>query len=248
LVVIAGSSGCDMVVDAVHRARCVGLSVRRGYHFVPRDIFGRRLRLPFRLKQKLDKILRRCFTGNPRRFGFPRPDHDFFESHPIVNSLVLHHLGHGDITLYRDASAFDGQEVVFKDGARQRFDLILLATGYRLHHPFIGHRHLNWRGAAPHMYLIAFHPEYDTLFVAGLVEAAGLGWEGRNEQAELIARYIQACEHDTLEARAFRSLKREPFPDMRGGVRYLALDRMAYYVHKDTYRRTVRAHITTFKT
>src|SRR5690606_12914048 len=35
LIVGAGTSGCDIAVDAVHRADKVGLSVRRGYYFVP---------------------------------------------------------------------------------------------------------------------------------------------------------------------------------------------------------------------
>jgi hypothetical protein len=250
LIVGAGNSGCDIVVDAVHRARFVGLSVRRGYHFVPKYIFGRpadtvggRIKLPFPLKQRIDKLLLGCFTGNPRRFGFPRPDHDLYESHPIVNSLVLHHLGHGDITLFKDVARLDGDAVVFRDGTRRDFDLILTATGYKLHFPFIDRRHLNWRGAAPHFYLNAFHPVYDNLFLAGMVEAAGLGWEGRNEQAELIARYIEGTEKNAPKALAFRKLKSGPFPDMRGGVDYIKLDRMAYYVHKDTYRAAVRRHI-----
>ena len=250
LIVGAGNSGCDIVVDAVHRARFVGLSVRRGYHFVPKYVFGRpadtvggRIKLPFPLKQRLDKILLRCFTGNPQRFGFPRPDHDLYESHPVVNSLVLHHLGHGDIALFKDVARLDGETVVFRDGTRHDFDLVLTATGYKLHYPFIDRRHLNWRGAAPHLYLNAFHPDYDNLFIAGLVEAAGLGWEGRNEQAELIARYIKGIDEQTPAARAFRKLKRGAFPDMRGGVDYLKVDRMAYYVHKDTYRTAVRRHI-----
>ncbi|MCB2166435.1 MAG: NAD(P)/FAD-dependent oxidoreductase [Deltaproteobacteria bacterium] len=254
LIVGAGNSGCDIVVDAVHRARFVGLSVRRGYHFVPKYVFGRpadtvggRIKLPFALKQRLDKVLLKCFTGDPQRFGFPKPDHDLYESHPIVNSLVLHHIGHGDITLFKDIARLDGDEVVFRDGTRQAFDLILTATGYKLHYPFIDKRYLNWQGAAPHFYLNAFHPEYDNLFIAGLVEAAGLGWEGRNEQAELIARFIQGIERNQAAAIAFQNLKRAPFPDMRGGVNYLKLDRMAYYVHKDTYRATVGRHLREFQ-
>ena len=254
LVVGAGNSGCDIVVDAVHRARFVGMSVRRGYHFVPKYIFGRpadaiggRIKLPFALKRRIDAILLKWFTGDPQRFGFPKPDHDLYESHPIVNSLVLHHIGHGDITMFKDVKRLDGDAVVFRDGTRQAFDLILTATGYKLHYPFIDDRHLNWQGAAPHLYLNAFHPEYDNLFIAGLVEAAGLGWEGRNEQAELIARYINGIERHHAAAVAFQQLKHEPFPDMRGGVRYLKLDRMAYYVHKDTYRTTVGRHLRDLK-
>ena len=145
--------------------------------------------------------------------------------------------------MFKDVAHLDGDAVVFRDGTRRALDLILTATGYKLHYPFIDNRYLNWQGAAPHLYLNAFHPEYDTLFIAGLVEATGLGWEGRNEQAELIARYIHGIERNQAAAVAFRNLKHEPFPDMRGGVNYLKLDRMAYYVHKDTYRDTVGRHI-----
>lgn len=250
LVVGAGNSGCDIAVDAVHRARKVSLSVRRGYHFVPKYVFGRpadsvggRLRLPRFLKQRLDRVLLRWFTGDPVRLGFPEPDHALYESHPIVNSLVLYHLGHGDLDVCADIARFDGSTVHFVDGTAEDYDLVLLATGYKLHYPFIDRRRLNWQGAAPHLYLNCFHPERDDLFVMGMVEAAGLGWQGRYEQAELVARYIEACDADTPAARRFRALKQEPFPDMRGGWPYLPLDRMATYVHKDTYRSTVRRHI-----
>ena len=250
LVVGAGNTGCDLAVDAVHRAAAVSLSVRRGYHFVPKYVFGRpadavggRLKLPRFLKQRIDKLLLSFFTGDPARFGFPEPDHKLYESHPIVNSLVLYHLGHGDLEVRPDVESFDGRAVRFRDGSSDDYDLVLLATGYRLSYPFIDRDELNWRGAAPHLYLNCFHPRRDDVFLLGMVEAAGLGWQGRYEQAELVARFIHACERDTPAARRFRRLKSEPFPDMRGGYRYLRLDRMAFYVHKDTYRRTLVRHI-----
>lgn len=250
LVVGAGNSGCDLAVDAVHRARRVDLSVRRGYHFVPKYVFGQpadavggKLTLPRFLKQRIDRVLLRWFTGDPVRLGFPEPDHALYESHPIVNSLILYHLGHGDLRVKTDVERFDGEEVVFRDGSRELYDLVLLATGYKLYYPFLDRAHLNWKGAAPHLYLNCFHPERDDLFVLGMVEAAGLGWQGRYEQAELVARYLRGIGEGSKAARSFRELKREPFPDMRGGWDYLELDRMAYYVHKDTYRGTVRRHI-----
>lgn len=250
LVVGAGNSGCDIAVDAVHRASKVSLSVRRGYHFVPKYVFGRpadsiggRLKLPRALKQRLDGFLLRWFTGDPVRFGFPEPDHALYESHPIVNTMVLYHLGHGDLDVQANVARFDGQTVHFEDGSREDYDLVLLATGYKLHYPFIDRQELNWTGTAPHLYLNCFHPERDDLFVMGMVEAAGLGWEGRYEQAELVARYIAGRDRGSPAAERLHQLKKEPFPDMRGGWPYLALDRMAYYVHKDTYRKTVRQHI-----
>lgn len=250
LVVGAGNSGCDIAVDAVHRAAKVSMSVRRGYHFVPKYVFGRpadsvggKLKLPRFVKQRLDRFLLSWFNPDPQRLGFPEPDHAFYESHPIVNSMILYHAGHGDLDFKADIDCFDGRTVQFVDGTREEYDLVLLATGYKLFYPFIGRDELNWKGAAPHLYLNCFHPERDDLFLLGMIEAAGLGWQGRFEQAELVARYLKAVEADSEAGRRFRELKSEPFPDMRGGWNYLKLDRMAYYVHKDTYRNTLRRHI-----
>ncbi len=251
LIVGAGNSGCDIAVDAVHHARSVDISVRRGYHFVPKYVFGKpadaiggRINLPPLLKQKVDGIILKWFTGDPERFGFPKPDHALYESHPIVNSLVLYHLGHGDISVKADIERFGGRKVHFVDGSQAEYDIVLLATGYRLHYPFIERRHLNWEsGAAPELYLNCFHPTRDNLFVMGMVEASGIGWQGRYEQAELVARYIRGTMRKSRAAARLTKLKKGPYPDMRGGMKYLKLDRMAYYVHKDTYRTAIRNHI-----
>ena len=78
-------------------------------------------------------------------------------------------------------------------GASSRdYDLILAATGYKLHYPFLDHALLNWQGMALRLYLNIFAPLFDRLAVLGMVEASGLGWQGRYEQAELVARYFKA--------------------------------------------------------
>lgn len=250
LVVGAGNSGCDIAVDAIHFGRSVDLSMRRGYHFVPKYVFGKpadtvagKIRLPKIVKSRIDRLILKWFVGDPQRYGFPEPDHALYESHPIVNSLVLFHAGHGDIAVRPDIERLDGSTVHFRDGTSCDYDTIVAATGYRLHYPFIDRAHLNWKGDAPHLYLNCFHPARDDLFVMGMVEAAGLGWQGRDEQAELVARYIAALDRGDAAARAFRETKREPFDDMRGGMNYVKLARMAYYVHKDTYRKRVNDHI-----
>ena len=248
LVVGAGNSGCDIAVDAVHAARSVDISVRRGYYFVPKYVFGRpadtlggQLRLPPWLKQKIDSTVLGWFTGDPARFGLPRPDYKMYESHPVVNSLILHHLGHGDIGVRPDIARLDGDAVLFQDGGRHAYDLVLLATGYRLHYPFIDHALLEWGDMAPRLYLNIFPKRLDNLAVLGMIEASGIGWQGRYEQAELVARLFKAQAEGRPAAQAFARAKHGRWPDLHGGYRYLNLERMAYYVHKDTYRRTVRA-------
>ncbi|UOE44278.1 flavin-containing monooxygenase [Agromyces larvae] len=246
LVIGAGNSGCDIAVDAVHHAASVDLSVRRGYYFVPRYLFGKPSDtlnqgrpLPARLKQAIDSRVLKAFTGDPVRFGFPKPDYRIYESHPIVNTLVLNHLGQGDLRVMPDIDRFDGRTVHFADGRSAEYDLVLLATGYTLDYPFVDRAHLNWTQAAPTLYLNVFPPSFNGLYVLGMIEASGIGWQGRAEQAALVAAYLAAVRDDPAAAAAFRARADAPWPDLTGGYRYLGLDRMSYYVNKDAYRRTV---------
>lgn len=244
LIIGAGNSGCDIAVDAVHHADAVDMSVRRGYYFVPRYLFGRpsdtlnqARPLPARIKQAIDSRVLRAFTGDPVRFGFPKPDYRIYESHPIVNTLVLHHLGQGDLRIRPDIERFDGLTVHFRDGSSDEYDVVMLATGYRLDYPFVDRDHLGWRGASPRLFLNIFPPSFNGLYVMGMIEASGIGWQGRYEQAELLAAYLDAQERAPVRAARFRQrVDGSAWPDLTGGYRYLGLDRMAYYVNKDAYR------------
>ncbi|CAO1649951.1 NAD(P)/FAD-dependent oxidoreductase [Salinibacterium sp. NYA9b] len=252
LVVGAGNSGCDIAVDAVHHADSIDLSVRRGYYFVPRYLFGKPADtlnqgrpLPARLKQFVDKRVLRAFTGDPVKFGFPKPDYRIYESHPIVNTLVLGYLGQGDLRVVPAPERFDGNTVHFSDGTEADYDLIVLATGYTLAYPFVGREHLNWSSDAPELYLNIFPPSFNGLYVMGMIEASGIGWQGRYEQAELLAAYLAAQDTAPRAAAHFRETAEEPWPDLTGGYKYLALERMSYYVNKDAYRRTIRRLLET---
>ena len=78
----------------------------------------------------------------------------------------------------------------------------------------------------------------------GMLEASGLGWQGRAEQAELVALYIRQLAAGNPAAERFRHLKRMLAGQrIDGGYQYLPLERMAHYVDKDSYRRSVREHI-----
>ena len=250
LIVGAGNSGCDIAVDAVHHAASVDISVRRGYYFIPKYVFGRPTDtlnqgrpLPRPLKQFLDTRLLRMFTGDPQRFGFPKPGYRIYESHPVVNSLILHHLGHGDLRVRPDIASLDGHTVRFRDGSSGEYDLILLSTGYQLDYPFLDPALLGWDGASPSLYLNIFSRQAANLFVIGMVEASGLGWEGRFRQAELAAAYLAAQRTTPAAAHRFHLRLQGPSPDVTGGYRYLGLDRMSYYVNKDAYRAELAAHL-----
>lgn len=255
LIVGCGNSGADIAVDAVHHAKSVDMSLRRGYYFLPKFIKGkptdtlgaaRKFKLPRALKQKVDAALVRFIMGKPSDYGLPDPDYRMYESHPVVNSLILHHLGHGDIHARRDIQGMDGNRVDFVDGESAEYDLILLATGYQLDYPFIDREHLNWPATldAPQLYLNVFHPEYNNLFMMGMIEAAGLGWEGRNLQARLAALYIHQHRQGSSQAANFAATKRQKATtNLDGGYDYIKLARMAYYVNKDAYLEALHQHI-----
>jgi len=245
LVVGAGNSGCDIAVDAIHHGESCEISMRRGYYFVPKYVFGKpadtvggAIRLPMWLKRRIDGLVLRWFVGDAQKYGFPKPDYQLYEAHPVVNSLIVFHAGHGDIRVRPDIARLDGRTVHFRDGTSGEYDTILAATGYKLHYPFIDDAHLNWQGDAPHLYLNCMHPERDDLFVMGMIEAAGLGWQGRHEQAEMVARYIKA--QGTPAGAALKAEKARGFQRATGGMQYVDLPRMAYYVDKQTYLRAVR--------
>jgi len=253
LVIGCGNSACDIAVDAVHRAKSVDLSVRRGYHFLPKfilgkptDTFGGAIKLPRRLKQLIDGLLVRVLIGKPSQYGLPDPDYRLYESHPVLNSQVLHHLGHGDIQPRGEIQAVSGHRVTFANGDTADYDLILQATGYKLDYPFIDRAELNWPqdAGAPQLYLNVFHPQHDDLFMLGMIEASGLGWQGRAEQAELVALAIRQQLDGRASAQRLREIVRRQVGErLDGGYRYLKLERMAYYVHKDSYRAAMRKHV-----
>jgi cation diffusion facilitator CzcD-associated flavoprotein CzcO len=253
LILGCGNSGADIAVDAVHRARSVDLSVRRGYHFLPKFVAGRpidtlggKLALPRGLKQRVDHALVRAVAGRPSSFGLPDPDYRMYESHPVVNSLILHHIGHGDVRVRRNV--FDAHEstVSFADGESGDYDLILLATGYHLDFPFLDRSLLNWPAGAmaPQLYLNVFPPEVDGLYVMGMLESTGLGFEGRNQQARLVAGYLRHRRAGAAAAADFDRVRREHAAErIDGGYHYVELERMAYYVHKDAYLSRVARHL-----
>tara|TARA_B100001971_G_C18267956_1_gene595929 strand:- start:21953 stop:23338 length:1386 start_codon:yes stop_codon:yes gene_type:complete len=254
LIVGCGNSAADISVDAVHRAESVHMSVRRGYYFVPKYILGKPMDtvngavkkiLPEKIKKAIDKRVLKAFAGDPVKFGFPKPHYDIYESHPVINSLILHHIGHGDIDVVGDIEKIEGSTVHFKNGEKHDYDLILTATGYHIKFKYIDKDLINWKNNCPDLHLNIFHPKFDNIMVLGLIEATGIGWQGRYDQAELVSEYLKLKETDPKnnKLQKFESEIKANETDLTNGMKYLKLDRMAYYVHKETYMDTVKEKI-----
>lgn len=244
LVVGGGNSGCDIAVDASLHARRAWISLRRGYHFIPKHVFGapadvfahRGPRLPARLAQPVFEGLLRLLLGDLRRYGLPRPDHRIFETHPIVNTQILHALAHGDLAVKPDVRELRGRRVAFADGSEEEPDLILLATGYVPAIPFLAPG-IYRPGDRSELYLNVFHRRLPELFVIGLFENDGAAFPLIDRQCELVAKLVRARRERPAAAAAFARRMAGPPPDFSGGVRHLALERMSTYVMTAPYTR-----------
>jgi cation diffusion facilitator CzcD-associated flavoprotein CzcO len=250
LVVGAGNSGCDIAVEASHHATRTFLSVRRGYHYIPKYAFGRpidqigeislRLRVPLFIRRPLNQLVLRTVVGNPEQFGLPRPDHRLLESHPIVNSQILLALGQGDVLPKPDVVELSGREVRFKDGTTEQVDTIVFATGYHARFPFLDPSHLNSDDGRPNFYLHVFHPTYENLFILGVLQPDSGVWQLMDLQARAVATYIRAASRDGDAVRKVRALKQGPAPDLGGGIRYVKSERHRYEVEHSSYARRLR--------
>jgi cation diffusion facilitator CzcD-associated flavoprotein CzcO len=113
-----------------------------------------------------------AIVGDLTRYGLPAPDHAALASHPIVNTQIIHHLSHGDITAKPDVARFTSQGAVFADGSEERIDPAIFATGYDYRIPFVEESLFEWRQGHPQLYLNVFNRAVDSLYVLGFIEFA----------------------------------------------------------------------------
>jgi cation diffusion facilitator CzcD-associated flavoprotein CzcO len=250
LVVGGGNSGCDIACEAAVHAERALLSTRRSYHILPKFFRGKPidecneflmwLRLPLWARRVTGALVNHLVLGPAWRTGVPKADHRLFESHPILNSQLHHHVGHGRLELRPDIAELRGRRVRFVDGREEEVDLIVYATGYRVSFPFMDAGQLNWSDGVPRLFLNVFHPDRDDLFVIGLIQPDSGQFGLVDYQAQLVTRYLQALHGKPQRAGWFRQLKRQGSADLSGGVRYLASPRHALEVEHFSYRRRLQ--------
>jgi amino acid transporter len=244
LVVGGGNSGVDIACDAARHASTAYLSVRRGYRYIPKHIYGvptdallsgiieppRGVSLGTDANQLIDSLV-----GDLTRLGLPAPDHDLLTSHPIMNTQVLHHLAHGDLIAKPDLVRLSETQAHFADGTSAEVDVVLLATGYEYKIPFLDEALLRWKAGHPQLYLNVFSREHDSLYVLGFIEFADAAYQRFDEMAQLIVMDIRARETGVGKA-DLDQLKRDDLPDLSGGIRYLDSPRHANYVNSHAYQ------------
>ncbi len=199
LVVGGGNSACDIAVDVSRVAAKTAISMRRGYHIIPKLVFGMPVDIAYRKLRRLPKPLRqwlldnllRLMVGPWERYGLPEPERKVLEMHPTLNSDVLLKIRHGDILPRSGIKEIRQKHVVFADGSTEEFDGIIWATGYRTSFPFFESAFIDWREALRlPLYLKMMLADVPNLYFIGLFQPIGCIWTLADLQARIAALEI----------------------------------------------------------
>jgi len=244
LVVGAGNSGCDIACDIGRVAEQTYLSVRRGYWFIPKHVFGipsdvfadSGPHLPVGLQQRLFAGLLRIINGDLTRLGLPKPDHRLFETHPILNTEILHRLQHGDVIAKPDVARLHGSQVEFVDGSAADVDVIITATGYRHSIPY-AQQYFGDAQFPDELYLSTFSRRFHNLFIMGFIETNSAAFGLFDLSAQLVAGYLQAQRDDPSACAAFDARIATDHPDLSGGLRFVQSPRHTGYVDSTALKK-----------
>jgi hypothetical protein len=161
-------------------------------------------RLPWWIRQRFMQATLRRMVGDLTRFGLPKPDHKVLETHPIVNSQLIYHLGHGTITPVPDVARFTANGVELVDGRVIEPDLVVLATGYLPRFEFLAPELLNVDAEGrPRLFLHTLAPNFPTLAVVGLLQPDSGVFSLMHWQAVLVATWLRLREQAPEQASSY---------------------------------------------
>ena len=257
LVVGAGNSAVDILDDAAHDGKAAFHSMRRTYYFFPKLLFGKptdavidrvsQAPLPRKFIYGLYKLGMLILIGSHERYGLPKPDHDLFEAHPTASNTYLDHLTHGRIVPKPGVTHMEGKRVYFADETSAEFDMVIWATGFRVHFPFMDDSYILDEEGWSKLFIHTFHRDWDDFFAVGLFDPAEGGvWQIADHQARLIAAFVTSQQKDPQRADWFRNLKRSAAPDIGHGIKRQDTPWHRFEIHHLRFRRYMKRLLRKF--
>jgi cation diffusion facilitator CzcD-associated flavoprotein CzcO len=145
LVVGYGNSGAEIALDLAEARIDVSLAVRSPVNVVPRELFGLPILvfpiaeqwLPARVADAINAPLLRFAIGSIEKLGLKRSPKGPLQSIeedgrvPLIDVGTLDAIRDGRIKLRGDVASLAPESVAFKQSPTERFDAIILATGFR---------------------------------------------------------------------------------------------------------------------
>lgn len=235
LVIGAGNSGVDIVVDAAEYGERAVLSTRRPYYFLPKQIFGvptpdllvGKIALPpianvpdnLNPFQIVDLVL--GAVGPLESFGLETPEWPLGATQPIVSDLALHHFSHGTLTHKPDVVRFTKTGVEFADGSADDFDIVMFATGFDINVPWLDEDVLPPNDGHPDLLLGTLSTKYETLYAMGILHPSRAdAWALFDQLGHIIVADILARDRG-INQEALRSIRDEYRPNLKGDFPFL---------------------------
>ena len=145
LVVGFGNSAGEIALDLFESGASVAMSVRGPVNVVPRDVLGVSTHalsvmmnwLPTEVADVLSAGLRRVVVGDLTPYGLQRPAMGPMtqikrtDQVPLLDIGTIPLIKAGKVRVVKEIERFERDTVVFTDGASERFDAVILGTGFK---------------------------------------------------------------------------------------------------------------------
>lgn len=198
VVVGLGASAVDIAADISRHAARTLLSVRRGLHVIPKQLYGISVDLiaeaPWftsmsltEQRQFVEQALQ-VARGRLSDYGLPEPDHPIFSSAVTISDEILSLIRHGAVVPKPAIGSFDGGHVVFADGTWEEADAVVYCTGYRMAFPFLPPDCPVGPRGAVELYRRIVSPDRPGLCFVGLIRPVGSITRLVEAQAQWVAR------------------------------------------------------------
>jgi len=256
LVVGIGNSAVDIACEAARlHTGDVTISTRSGAYIMPNWLMGipfdslaspSTAKLPMGLQRFVLNLSLRLAHGNQENYGVPKPARPLLSEHPTISQDLLNMAGRGLIRFKPNIGQFEGHDVVFADGTRDRFDMIIYATGYKISFPFFKEGFFDVEQTNDlQLYRRVVHPDFDGLYFVGLVQPLGAIMPLAETQAVWLAGLIKNEVRLPDRATMLRSIETEADKNRR---RYKQSARHTLQVDFHPYKQSLEREIRMMRT
>ena len=242
IVIGIGNTGCELASEiAAGGAEAVFLSARSGVWIMAKRTDGRPTAAAVPMMHPCDPVLAplRALPRAPREWlfgrigarriramlgermkrfvelGLPPPPANPQDKRATICDPILDALERGAVVARPGIERFEGKEVVWADGTRERADVVLCATGYHLRYPYLPIELVDTRGDDLTLFLGCLHPRRHDLFVVGVSRPTGGFWPIAEVQAQFAAELLSGRyalpRQSEIDRRAGPILRRRAF-------------------------------------
>jgi dimethylaniline monooxygenase (N-oxide forming) len=244
-VIGAGNSAVDIASEATLAGAKVTIAMRTPTFILPKYLFGKPIDqgtiiprfLPGNWRRKIATIGVRLFIGKMSDFGLPEPTYDVGQAHPTLSDTLPQLVQRGEVQVRGAIRRIEGNKIWFEGGGPgdpSEFDVLILATGYRVSFPFFSFEHISAPDNTLPLFGRVFHPQHRRVFFVGLAQTIGAITRTAELQARWIAAHLSG-DYNLPEASEMEEMIQKSEQAMR--ARYVPSARHTMQVDPEEFRR-----------